>query len=69
MGKMVDIASLWKPKPEDGPKKYKLSGKTKDGRKCYLFENDKGDNPKRPDYRLMVSGDEGEGDGDDRTPF
>lgn len=52
-GDFKKIGGLWKPEP--GRKgKAVLTGKLDDGRKVYVFPNDKGDNPKRPDYNLSV---------------
>lgn len=67
MAKMDQIVSLWKPDPDKPKPKWILSGKTADGKKCYMFANDKGDNPKRPDYRIVVGSDES--DGREPAPF
>lgn len=47
------IGGLWKPDAGRSSKAV-LTGKLDDGRKVFVFPNDKGDNPKRPDYNLTV---------------
>jgi hypothetical protein len=47
------IGGLWKPDAGRNSKAV-LTGKLDDGRKVFVFPNDKGDNPKRPDYNLTV---------------
>jgi hypothetical protein len=49
------IGGLWKP---DKPGKAVLTGKLDDGRKVYIFPNDKGGNEKRPDYNITVKVDD-----------
>jgi len=52
------IGGLWKP---DGSRQSKavLTGKMDDGRKVFIFPNEKGDNPKRPDYNITVQVEDG----------
>jgi hypothetical protein len=59
------IGSLWKSDQSRGAK-HVLRGSSEreaitipPNAKLMIFPNDKGDNPKRPDYRLVIAEDEG----------
>jgi hypothetical protein len=85
-GKLKSIGALWRTKP--GSKvalagKLQLEGKDGPSVDVLVFKNDKGDNPKRPDFRLVMvveaeGGDDqdgtegatgGQSGGDDDIPF
>lgn len=51
--KYQNIAALWKKKDKNGKTflSFKAERDIKQGESFNLFENDKGDNPARPDFR------------------
>lgn len=54
--KYQNIAALWKKKDKNGKTflSFKAERDIKQGESFNLFENDKGDNPSRPDFRAYT---------------
>lgn len=71
---LVNIGALWK---ANSKSKAVLTGKLEDGRKVWVFRNERKKEEKHPDYRLVAEGageDElepppGRRPDDDETPF
>lgn len=51
MVKFEEVTALWRVKKAGS--KVKLSGKAKDGVTYLVVSNDKKENPKAPDYRIL----------------
>jgi len=54
--KYQNIAAIWKKKDKNGKTylSFKAEKNIKEGESFNLFENDKGDNPSRPDFRAYT---------------
>lgn len=67
-----NIAAVWIRKDKNGQSflSFKAERDIKEGESIALFKNDKGDNPKRPDYRAYtVEEDKTEEVDFDKIPF
>jgi len=56
MKKYINEAAIWKKKDKNGNTflSFKAERDIKSGESLNLFANDKGDNPKRPDFRAYT---------------